>query len=342
MRRQGFWSAWMAVALIGTVGCTKQSDGRCDLDSPCADPRLECDLSPPFPQEPGRCVLRSDGGSPDGGPDAAGPDSSGVDASSPMDGCVPTATCPAIAGCGMLNTGCGTVNCGTCTDPEFCGVAGLANRCARPASCKALMGMAPPVASGMRQIEPSDAPGGLIVYCDMDPLHAGGGWTEIFLGQMDTYNTRTLNYQVSSSALRTGATEALVGYRDVGSRALATGWAKFVMPTKWKLDSPFNYARESEPVQGLMVDGVVWAPTTQLVYGSDSWAGTAQGSGCDGAWTSGSEGRVCFFSTPLLPSPSAPFFSEWAMGRGNNCAQSNDVPITTMCTVSRRFSISIR
>ncbi len=67
--------------VLTTAACTKQADGRCDLDKGCQDPRFWCDLGPPFPQEPGVCRLYQDGGVI---VDASIPDAAPLDATPAM------------------------------------------------------------------------------------------------------------------------------------------------------------------------------------------------------------------------------------------------------------------
>ena len=244
--------------------------------------------------------------------------------------CAPgTANCDGNASNGCeTNTASDPANCGACRTacgPMTC----VAGACIPPRSCLELARNAPSTASGTYAID-ADGPGGdasFNAWCDMST--SGGGWTEIFFADPAGYTTTTLDYQVTSRALRNAATDVLVTFRQ-GDHSVLPNWARFTMPNNWRSQSPFRYTQVDETI-AVSVNGAAEV-TTLLRYGYNNWPTL-----CTDPWSSTSSvyGRICFTGTV------APYFNGFGVG-ASLCPDSSQSYNAVGCAANRRYSIAVR
>jgi hypothetical protein len=205
--------------------------------------------------------------------------------------------------------------------------------------CKQIHDNDPAAPSGRYLVDP-DGDGGAApfeVTCDM--VTASGGWTLVFLGELDYH--ADVPYTSASSALLARSSTALIAYRrETG--LVRDNFASFPLPQAWKDHPPFYYLAEDLTLE-VKLDGETAATQRTLRFGRQNFSSL-----CGDAWTTAAEGtpefapygRICIVGTR------APFYSGFADSRtvsvSDHCSSSDAAYSAFACADDRRFSIAVR
>lgn len=201
------------------------------------------------------------------------------------------------------------------------------------ASCNALHVANASAPSGTYTIDP-DAAGPnapFSVYCDMTTN--GGGWSVIYESGTARKASTALDYTVRDTALRNGASEVLLAFRDASLNLLAgSHTARFALPPEWKTRAPFQYANNDATVNAY-VDAATAPVSRVLHYGYRDFVSDR----CTDAWyLGGNEGRICLENTQ------APFYMGFSTSISDGCPDSTQGALTRLCSASVRYSIAVR
>jgi hypothetical protein len=205
--------------------------------------------------------------------------------------------------------------------------------------CKQIHDNTPERPSGRYLIDP-DGDGGepaLEVTCDM--VTAGGGWTLVFLGELD-YRA-DVPYTSATTALLARSSTALIAYRrETG--LVRDNFATFPLPQAWKDHPPFYYLAEDLTLE-VKVDGETAATQRTLRFGRQNFSSL-----CGDAWTTAGEGTPEFapYGRLCIVGTRAPFYSGFADPRPattvDHCSSSDAAYSAVACAADRRFSIAVR
>ncbi len=169
------------------------------------------------------------------------------------------------------------------------------------------------------------------VTCDMST--ASGGWTAIFIARTQSYYSDiTIPYTVDSLALRSDASEAMIGFADASGLNIEL-WARFSMPAEWITSAPMLTHRGSVDTVARLSDGSLLMDT--LYFGYSNFNGDS------GPWIDGSYGRIGFHSE------GAPLWAAWADEGGGSsgtytgdfCNDGSQSYYSTSCAGSGRWFV---
>jgi hypothetical protein len=204
-------------------------------------------------------------------------------------------------------------------------------------SCMELLASAPTTPSGMYPIDPDGAGGAapVVVFCDMTTTPMGGtrgGWTLVFIPTTSDYDSTSIDYTTSSTALMAAATETLMAFRRA-DRTTIGPVASFALIDPWRAAAPFKTRNADVDLSVTITDGASGTTSSRrLRYGYATYM-----TDCDGGWvTQIRYGRIC------IPGTTAPFFTGFATQGVDYCSTSNGAFDADECSGSRMFTIAVR